>query len=107
MFLARNHKLYAIDGHTRVVLTDLNGKEKEMTFATPIEYILDGMDDYNGGALIQNAFPFLNADELEFILTGLTPTEWEAMFGPDGEEEYEDDEDFEIEDDDEYEEDDE
>jgi hypothetical protein len=29
---------------------------------------------------IQDAFPFLNADEREFIQSGTTPEEWDAMF---------------------------
>jgi hypothetical protein len=32
------------------------------------------------GALIQEAFPYLNADEREFIMTGTPPHIWEQMF---------------------------
>lgn len=32
------------------------------------------------GALIQDAFPELNDDEREFIMTGITPTEWDEEF---------------------------
>lgn len=32
------------------------------------------------GALIQDAFPMLNADQREFILTGITPDKWEDLF---------------------------
>lgn len=35
------------------------------------------------GALIQDAFPTLSADEREFIKTGITPAEWETLFGED------------------------
>lgn len=35
---------------------------------------------YNSGALIQNAFRFLNADEREFLMTGMTPEESAAIF---------------------------
>jgi len=31
--------------------------------------------------LIQEAFPFLNPDEREFLLTGITPEQWDAIFG--------------------------
>jgi hypothetical protein len=31
------------------------------------------------GELIQNAFPMLNADQREFIMTGITPKEWDSM----------------------------
>lgn len=33
------------------------------------------------GALIQDAFPELNADQREFLMSGATPEAWEAMFG--------------------------
>ncbi len=34
---------------------------------------------YMDGALIQNAFPNLSADDREFIMTGITAEAWEAM----------------------------
>ena len=37
------------------------------------------------GMLIQDAFPMLSADEREFIKTGITPQEWDSMFGDDEE----------------------
>lgn len=36
---------------------------------------------HGGGALVQDAFPHLSAADREFILTGVTPEEWEAEFG--------------------------
>lgn len=36
---------------------------------------------WRAGALIQNAFPNLNADEREFLLTGATPDEWDEALG--------------------------
>ena len=36
-----------------------------------------------GGILIQDAFPNISADDREFILTGITPEEWDAHFGED------------------------
>ena len=33
------------------------------------------------GTLIQNAMPNISADEREFIMTGITPSEWEENFG--------------------------
>ncbi len=36
-----------------------------------------------GDELIQNIFPELDADQREFILTGITPDEWETLFGND------------------------
>ena len=33
------------------------------------------------GELVQNVFPHLNADEREFLMTGITPEEWSTAFG--------------------------
>lgn len=38
---------------------------------------------WQGGVCIQNAFPMLDADECEFIKTGITPAEWDSLFGKD------------------------
>jgi len=35
----------------------------------------------NGRMLIQDAFPQLTPDEREFLVTGVTPAEWDSMFG--------------------------
>ena len=40
---------------------------------------------WQAGTYIQNAFPNLTPDEREFLKTGITAEEWEAMFA--GEEE--------------------
>ena len=39
----------------------------------------------SGGMLIQDAMPGLTPDEREFIKTGITPDEWDAMFDIDEE----------------------
>ena len=36
---------------------------------------------WEGGMLIQDAMPNLNADEREFIMTGITPYEWADKYG--------------------------
>jgi|TARA_R100000697_G_scaffold25916_1_gene34391 hypothetical protein len=35
------------------------------------------------GSLIQDVMPDISADEREFIMTGITPDEWDAEFGED------------------------
>lgn len=37
-------------------------------------------EDWHGGQMIQDAFPELSPDQREFIMTGTTPAEWDAMF---------------------------
>jgi hypothetical protein len=36
--------------------------------------------NYNRGAMIQDAFPHLTPSQREFILTGISPEEWDATF---------------------------
>jgi hypothetical protein len=38
---------------------------------------------WQDGAMIQDAFPMLNAGEREFVKTGITPEEWADTFGED------------------------
>ena len=40
-----------------------------------------GMDKREAGAPIQVAFPTLNADQREFVKTGIMPSTWDSMFG--------------------------
>lgn len=36
---------------------------------------------WESGELIQNAMPNISAEEREFIMTGISPTEWQDSFG--------------------------
>jgi hypothetical protein len=38
------------------------------------------IDHWLGGALIQDAMPHLDADQREFLMTGITPAEWDEAF---------------------------
>lgn len=40
------------------------------------------LDEWQSGVLIQIAMPHLSADDREFIMTGVTPEEWDETFGP-------------------------
>ena len=37
---------------------------------------------WQNGGLIQDVMPHLTEDEREFIMTGITPAEWDATFAP-------------------------
>jgi hypothetical protein len=39
----------------------------------------DQFQDWFSGSLIQNAFPQLTPETREFLLTGITPEEWDDM----------------------------
>lgn len=46
-----------------------------------LRQIVEGFERYDEGVLIQDAFPFLTPDEREFMMTGITPEEWDRLFG--------------------------
>ena len=50
----------------------------ERTFDLPVTQ--DQIDSYNSGAWAMDAFPHLDADQREFVMTGITPEEWDAHF---------------------------
>ena len=64
-------------GH-QVAITTINNRR--MVINCTAEQYVKGVEDYNSGKLIQEAFGFLNADEREFLVSGLTPQEWNAIF---------------------------
>lgn len=39
--------------------------------------------DWQDGALVQDAFPYLSADEREMLISGICPNCWDGMFGED------------------------
>ena len=60
----------------------LNAMEIDVTCSQIYDWEVEGV-------LIQYAMPNLTADEREFIKTGITPQEWDGMFGGDDFEEHE------------------
>ena len=46
-----------------------------------IDVTPEQMAAWENGAHIQNAMPHLSPDEREFIMSGVTPEEWEEAFG--------------------------
>lgn len=62
-------------------------KITKLSMATGKEHTLDlpitqaQIDLWNSGKLIQNVFPHLTADQREFMMTGITPEEWDKFLG--------------------------
>ena len=59
-----------------------------ITMTSPMTGMINTMDvdvtavqisQWQGGMLIQDAMPNLSVDEREFLMTGLTPADWEKM----------------------------
>lgn len=40
----------------------------------------EDLERFNKGFLLQNAFPYLSANDREFIKSGITPEEWDEHF---------------------------
>jgi hypothetical protein len=66
----------------------------QVTKQSPIDGKMNSMEfeaereDYEawkrGEKLIQTALPYLTPDEREFLLTGITPEQWNELFGGKG-----------------------
>ena len=41
----------------------------------------DQINQWQEGELIQDAMPELNDEQREFLMTGITPREWQEQFG--------------------------
>jgi hypothetical protein len=46
-----------------------------------IDFETEDYIKWRKGMLIQNALPYLTASEREFLITGITPEEWDEQFG--------------------------
>jgi len=51
--------------------------------AMDLDVTQDQIAAWNSGMYIQDAMPQLNDEEREFMMTGITPEEWDATFGED------------------------
>ena len=58
-------------------VSSLSGNVAEMD----LDITEDQISSYAAGEYVQVAFSNLSAGEREFIMTGITPKEWEEMFG--------------------------
>ena len=57
-----------------------SGNTNRLVFPMSAPELVAGIQRHDAGELIQDALPMLNADLREFLLTGATPEEWDAMF---------------------------
>lgn len=54
----------------------ITGKSSCMSFDVERTVFDDCFVKWQNGAMIQHAFPMLNADEREFLMTGMTISDW-------------------------------
>lgn len=76
------HK-YLLEGDKKKTTISLGNKK--ITVNVPIDVINAAWYNWSQqGQFIQKAFNMLNADEREFLMTGITKEEWDAMFNSEG-----------------------
>lgn len=75
------HNAYSLSalGDSGTLIELANGKRMILR-CSPRQYS-HGLKKYKEGAFIQDAFDFLDADEREFLLSGLYPEELERLMG--------------------------
>ena len=54
-----------------------------ITHTMDLDVTVNQLISWEKGELIHNVFPHLTPDEREFIKTGITPDDWNTMFGDD------------------------
>ena len=74
------HKIeHVADGYVRVYKQSVfTGKHHSMVLPTRQGNLEHWIDT---GALVQDMFPHFNVDQLEFLISGITPEEWDETFG--------------------------
>lgn len=60
--------------------SELSGKTNSMNLPVTEPQLDDFVNRKERGLLVQNIFPHLTPDQREFLLTGVTPEEWNAVF---------------------------
>lgn len=55
-----------------------------------IDVTQEQIDKWQSGSYIQDAMPHLSADDREFLISGITPDEWNKAFPEEEEDEVED-----------------
>ena len=68
---------------TIIRTSPFTGTVSSMEIDMPEDEFQERFESWQRGVYIQDAFPMLNADQREFIKTGITPQEWADTFGED------------------------
>lgn len=57
----------------------ISGKTNVLVMSISKRILMRQIADWAGGVSLQRAFPTLSCDEREFLKTGITAEEWEAL----------------------------
>ena len=64
--------------------------DKSIFVDATLEQVNQAWYNWMNGKFVQDAFPFMNVDQREFIMTGITSSEWEEIFAEKEEDEDDD-----------------
>lgn len=67
--------------------SSLTGKSNSLDIPLTQEEFNTAWQKYQTGTFIQDAFAMLSDDHREFLITGITPDEWNNLIGPDPQDE--------------------
>lgn len=81
MSLNIEHDVKDCGDYVEVTRMAVDGVERTMSIHMDIREFEAAFDLYKAGAVVQTAFAVLSVDEREFLLSGLTPEAWKAVFG--------------------------
>jgi hypothetical protein len=79
-----------VDGGDHVFVKNvslISGNTSWMSFPMNFAEFERRYNEWTGGAMVQEAFSNLSADQREFLMTGITSTEWDDAFGEEEKEE--------------------
>ena len=71
------------DSYCKITLTNLFGQRKSMIFIFSAREMRHSFYNWQAGELIQDAFPYLDSDGREFLMTGINSDEWIELMGED------------------------
>jgi hypothetical protein len=72
---------FASDKNLKVEATNaFTGEKTTMFLPLTAGQFMQGMKEWDAGERIQNVFTTLNADQREFLMTGLTGKQWDKVF---------------------------
>ena len=72
---------YTLHKVGEATLVSLDGTGKNMTIPVHIDVISQAWYKWQMmGKMVQEAFNFLNPEQREFLITGITPSQWNEIF---------------------------
>lgn len=84
MIKSRNGLIKFADNNNDNVLVRrasiISGDEHTINICIDFNIFCAALKAWNDGVYIQDAFPMLSDDEREFLLSGITTTEWDNIF---------------------------